>query len=147
MGVKIARLSLAYGPGTKPGDQRVLNQLIAKGLQGKVSLLDDGKAKRNYGYVTDSVGIMWQVLLQGKEVVYDVAGESATTIFNLAKTISGYLQVPLILGQKNKEIIGAPEEVKTDISQIKKEFNKTKFVSLDNGLRRTIEWQRLLYAA
>ena len=145
--VKIARLSLAYGPGTKPDDRRVLNQLIAKGLKGKVSLLDGGEAKRTYGYVTDSVAIMWQVLLKGKETVYDVAGESQTTIFNLAKKISQYLKVPLVTGQKNKGIAGAPEEVRVDISRMKQEFNKHRFVLLADGLKQTIEWQRLLYAA
>ncbi|MFH0942906.1 MAG: NAD-dependent epimerase/dehydratase family protein [Candidatus Beckwithbacteria bacterium] len=145
--VKICRLSLAYGPGTKKEDSRVLNQLIVKGLAGKVSLLDRGEAKRTYGYVTDSVSIMWQILLKGKKLVYNVAGESQTTIYSLAKKISQYLKVPLVRGQKNKGVLGAPEIVKIDISQVKKEFNKLKFVSLSEGLKQTINWQRQLYAA
>lgn len=145
--VKICRLSLAYGPGTKRDDQRVLNQLIAKGLNGKVRLLDRGEAKRTYGYVIDSVEVMWQVLLKGKETVYDVAGESAVTIAGLAKKISGYLKVPLALPTKGKRMAGAPELVKVDTNKMKQEFNKYQFVSLNDGLKRTIEWQRLLYAS
>ena len=56
--VKAARLALAYGPGTRTDDQRVLNILIRRALvDGRVTLLDGGAARRSYGYVGDVVEI------------------------------------------------------------------------------------------
>src|SRR3990167_10231086 len=70
--VKIARLSLAYGEGTKSDDTRVLNQFIKQALtKGKIELLDMGEAKRTYCYIEDVVKILWAVLLQGKSEVYN----------------------------------------------------------------------------
>ena len=42
--VRIGRIALSYGPGTKLGDSRVLNQLIYRGMtEGKIELADSGK--------------------------------------------------------------------------------------------------------
>ncbi len=50
--------------------------------------------------------------------------------------------------QKNaQKIIGAPDDVSLDMTKVEKEFNKTKYISLDEGLRNTIEWQKALYAS
>lgn len=142
--VKICRLSLAYGPGTRQNDRRVLNELIAKGLKGEIKLLDEGRVKRTYGYVADSVEVMWQILLKGRETVYNVGGESRTSIAGLAKKIGKYLQVPVVVPKKGKGAHGAPDDVCLDLSKIKKEFHKLEFVSLDEGLKRTINWRKQL---
>ena len=142
--VKICRLSLAYGPGTRSDDQRVLNQLITKGLKGEIRLLDNGRVMRTYCYVADSVEVMWQILLKGKETVYNVGGESRTSIANLAGKIGKYLKVKVIIPNKSAAKLGAPEDVRLDLSKIKKEFHKTNFVSLNEGLKRTIEWLKQL---
>lgn len=142
--VKICRLSLAYGPGTRINDQRVINQLITQGLKGKIKLLDAGLARRTYGYVADSVAVMWQILLKGKEVIYNVGGESQITIAGLAKKIGQHLKVPVLIPKNIKGDTSAPIEVRMDLSKIKKEFHHVKFVSLDEGLRRTINWYQQL---
>lgn len=142
--VKICRLSLAYGPGTRKDDQRVLYQLIVEGLKGEIQLLDNGRVMRTYCYVADSVEVMWQILLTGKETVYNVGGESRTSIANLARKIGKYLKVKVIIPNKSRAKWGAPEDVRLDLSKIKKEFHKHKFISLNEGLRRTIEWLRQL---
>ena len=142
--VKICRLSLAYGPGTRKDDQRVLYQLIVAGLKGEIQLLDNGRVMRTYCYVADSVEVMWQILLTGKETVYNVGGESRTSIADLAGKIGRYLKVKVIIPNKSAAKLGAPEDVRLDLSKIKKEFHKHKFVSLNEGLRRTINWLRQL---
>lgn len=140
---KSARLSLAYGPGTRMGDARVLNNFIAKGLEGKISLLDHGLANRTYCYVTDAVEILWRVILDGQEAVYNVGGNSRITIAGLAQAVGGYLRVPIELPEiAPGALVGAPDDVYLDMSLVAKEFNKTEFVSLTEGLARTIEWQK-----
>lgn len=147
---KSARLSLAYGPGTKPGDARVLNSLIAKGIQGKVGLMDQGEAKRTYCYVTDAVEIMWNALFRGKDAIYNVGGTSKTTIRELALEIGKRLGVSVVFPEKGPEQMkspgkGAPDDVCLDMTKADEQFGKKEFVPFSTGLEKTIEWQKIMY--
>lgn len=141
-----ARLALAYGPGTRKGDKRVLNAFIERALlKGKIALQDQGQAKRTYCYISDAIEIMWHILLNGTKEIYNVGGESHITIHGLAESIGDYLHVPVELPITMNEQEGAPEDVFLDLSKIKTEFKKSKFIDLREGLKKTIEWQKILY--
>lgn len=145
--VKIARLALAYGPGTRDDDQRVLNLFVRRALfEGRVSLMDRGAARRTYGYVSDVAELLLSILLHGRDVLYNVGGTSSVTILALARTIAAIVGVPLDLPAEGRALSGAPDEVALDLSRACTEFKKTRFVPLSEGLRRTIAWQRALYA-
>lgn len=142
----IARVALAYGPGTRKNDKRALNSFIEKALfQRKIELLDAGTAKRTYCYVADTVELLWQILLYGREPVYNVGGHSTVTIAELATMIGKMVGVPVAFPATQAEISGAPKEVCLDLTRIEKEFGKTQYVGMEDGLRATIEWQRVLY--
>jgi len=142
--VKIARLALAYGPGTKKYDTRVLNQLIEQAIMNKhIELLDDGGAVRTYCYVEDAAQMMLDILFKGKDVVYNVGGQSTVSIRELAVKIASLTGCNVSLG--DKPLGGAPSEVRLDMTKTLTEFPRT-FVSLDEGLKRTIEYQKQLYA-
>lgn len=143
---RVARLSLAYGPGTKKTDERVLNNFIAKGLQGSINLLDFGLAGRTYCYITDAIEIIFNIITSGQDFIYNVGGESKTTIGDLAKKIASLINVPLTFPLQAKTLIGAPADVSLDLTKVKNHFNKHNFVSLEAGLVRTIEWQKILYS-
>ena len=145
---KSARLSLAYGPGTKPNDQRAINAFIQKALSGKLELLDKGLARRTYCYVENVAEILWNILLFGKESVYNVGGASSVTIAELAAAIGKLLKVPVIFPKVtkiHKTGEGAPLDVRLDMTKVKNEFGEPKYVSLGEGLTRTVEWQKILY--
>ena len=142
---KSARLSLVYGPGTRPGDTRALNAFIQKALSGSITMLDQGNARRMYCYAADSVEILWKILLFGQRSVYNVGGNSATTIGQLADKIGKYLHVPVIYPERPAPLSGAPDDVVLDMSAVRDEFGKTDYVPLDTGLHKTIEWQKILY--
>jgi nucleoside-diphosphate-sugar epimerase len=142
---KSVRLALAYGPGTRPGDMRVLNSFIEKALNGQITLLDQGQAKRTYCYISDAIEIMWNVLLFGKDPIYNVGGNSRTTIGELAHKTGSYLKVPVIFPADIKDMSGAPDDVYLDMTKVRLEFGKNEYVSLDEGLANTIEWQKALY--
>jgi nucleoside-diphosphate-sugar epimerase len=142
---KSVRLALAYGPGTRPGDMRVINSFIEKSLKGQITLLDQGQAKRTYCYISDAIEIMWNVLLFGKDPIYNVGGNSRTTIRELAHKIGSYLNVPVIFPAADKDMAGAPDDVYLDMTKVQLEFGKNEYVTLDKGLANTIEWQKALY--
>lgn len=142
--VKSARLSLAYGPGTRKGDKRALNMFIEKAIEGEIKLFDRGTANRTYCYVSDAVELMWNILLFGSEPIYNVGGHSHTTILELAEMIGEKLDVPVILPDVDKNLTGAPLDVYVDMSKAEKEFSKNEYVTLNEGITRTIKWNQFL---
>lgn len=142
-----ARLGMTYGPGTRKHDKRAMNEFIEGALcQGRIEVIDAGKAIRTYGYVSDAVELMWQIALRGTQPVYNVGGHSTVTIAELAQMLGSILGVPVSHRSVQAEVAGAPEEVRLDLSRVEKEFSKHSYVSLEEGLRATIDWQRALYA-
>ena len=137
---KIARVSLAYGPGIRPSDGRVLYNFIQKGVAGKINLLDAGKAVRTYCYISDNVSNLWNILLRGKEITYNVGGISRATIRELADTVGEILNVPVVVPQVEDGLSGAPQEVALNIDKTRNEFGKTNYKSLREGVERTINW-------
>lgn len=143
-----ARVALAYGPGTKQDDERALNQFIRQAiLDRRIVLKDSGQVLRTYCYVADTVEMLLNVWLHGKHAVYNVGGKSKTTIAALARKIgelSGGVEVD-IPGSNSNAWGDAPDNVSLDMRLVEGEFRKTDFVSLDEGLKQTIDWQRILY--
>jgi UDP-glucuronate decarboxylase len=145
---RIARLATAYGPGTRPDDLRVMNSLIRRGLQeGEITLLDQGLASRSHLYVTDAAAMLLSILLKGRQAVYNVTGTSSITILDMAKAISRALNAPLrVPVEQATGLAGAPAKVSLDLGRYVAEFRKSAFVPFEDGLQRTIAWQRQLYA-
>ncbi len=141
--IKIARLSLAYGPGAKKGDKRVLYSLIEKAMNNNcIELLDGGESIRTYCYITDVIEMMWNIFLHGKEAVYNVAGISQISILDLAKLIGKEFIKEVITPAKKNELIGSPKIVNISVDRYVQEFNKTEFVDINQGLKNTIDWYK-----
>ena len=142
-----ARLSLAYGPGTRNDDRRVLNNFIEKALINKeIKLMDAGLAKRTYCFVSDAVNMMWKILFEGKECVYNIGGKSSVTIIELAEIIGELTNVQVIAPKIGAvPVTGAPEDVRLDLTRFVKEFGEPDFCELEKGLIKTIEWQSSMY--
>jgi UDP-glucose 4-epimerase len=135
---------LAYGPGTKKNDHRVLNSLIQKGLMGdKIELMDGGDAVRTYCYITNVIEMFWNILLFGKKTLYNVGGESKITILELAKTI-------LSITGSSSEIRHLPPLEEGDMTRRLPDTTKMDALlnrprlSLEEGIRRVLENPRYL---
>jgi UDP-glucuronate decarboxylase len=150
MGAKAfsARIAPTYGPGTRRHDTKAMSQFIASALvDKKIMLKDSGKAVRTYGYVNDVVEMLWNIVLNGTEPVYNVGGHSVVTIRELASHIAVLTGAEVCVPYDMPDQIGGSAVVKLDLSRYEKEFGKTDYVSLDEGLKKTIEYQRGLYDA
>ncbi|MDC1162753.1 NAD-dependent epimerase/dehydratase family protein [Candidatus Pelagibacter sp.] len=138
---KSARLCLAYGPGVKKDDNRVLNELIKKGMLNKKITISGGKNNiRAYIYITDAIRMLINILFFSKENLYNVGGNQKISILGLAKKIAKELKVPFINKKDKKINQGAPNHVQIDIGKYKKEFGNFKFTDIKKGLNKTIEW-------
>jgi UDP-glucuronate decarboxylase len=141
--VTSARLAHTYGPGTRKHDRRALNLFIERGLNGgKIELRDAGTAVRTYCYVADAVELLWQILLRGKEPVYNVGGHSTVTIAELARMVGQLTGTEVSIPATGMDRTGGPEEVRLDLTRVETEFGKNQYVSLETGLGATVEWQR-----
>jgi UDP-glucuronate decarboxylase len=142
------RLGDVYGPGTRPHDERALNSFIERALtEGRIRLRDGGAAARTYCYVTDAVELMWTILFEGKEIIYNVGGRSRTTIAELARMIGRIAGVDVEFPHTSSDVAGAPRDLALDLARVDQEFGKTAYVTLEAGLTTTIKWQRQLYSA
>lgn len=145
-GVSI-RLALAYGPGTKKDDERVLNQFIKSSINNNnISLLDKGKSIRRYIFIEDAIKMIINIASSGKEQVYNVGGKERISILDLAKTIQNITGCSVDVPIKSNGLIGAPENVGLDISRYQEEFGEVYFKPLEEGLKLTINSYRKILA-
>ena len=143
--VKIARLSLAYGPFTKLGDLRVMNSLIDKGLNNpNIELMDDGSAIRTYCYISDVIEMFWNILLHSQSTTYNVGGISNISIKELADNIGSKLSKHVMLPSVPNGLAGNPKIVNISIQKYLDEFKKTTFTDISDGLDKTIEWMKYI---
>lgn len=144
---KIIRLCLAYGPGTKKNDTRVLNQFIQRSLfKKKINLMDNGLSLRKYIYILDTLKMILDICFFGKSRIYNVGGKKIVSIKKLAELIASMQNKEIALPKNlKKEQKGAPKNAFVNINKYEKEFGKFKMTSLKTGLKKTIDWQKKLY--
>ncbi len=137
---KSARVSYSYGPGIRKTDERALYSFIKKGFSGNIALLDDGSAQRIYCYITDVVEMLFDILLYGKEPLYNVGGKDIITIYELASLIAGELGASVTLPEVSAAVPGNAKVERLSIEKVQKEFGRDKFIDIHEGVRRTIKW-------
>lgn len=137
-----ARLALAYGPGFRDNDKRVLNELLMQAVKDrKITLKDLGFAKRTYCYIVDVLEMLLGIIISGKEPTYNVGGISRTTIADLAQLIARVTKSSLEFPDSDTSSdLGAPNDVSMDLTRIKLLTSKDSFIGLEEGIDRTISW-------
>jgi UDP-glucuronate decarboxylase len=146
LNTKVARVALTYGPGALLDDERVLQEFIFKSHNdSEIKMLDEGFSIRKYLYITDSIEILLNIILNGKKFVYNVGGDTeAVSIYDLASIIAEQMQVKVIKGSTtNKTHKSAPKSVGLSMKRYQTEFRKNKNIDLKTGIQKTIEWFNL----
>ena len=142
-----ARISSAYGPGTRKHDTKAMNQFIESALTSKrIELQDSGRAIRTYCYIDDTIEMLWNIILNGTQPVYNVGGHSVASVADIARKVGDLTGAEVVVPTGADDRTGGPATVRLDLSRTEAEFGKTDYVNLEDGLRRTIEYQRGLYA-
>jgi len=142
--VKSIRLCLAYGPGSKKNDGRALYQFIDRSIINKnLEIQDSGLAKRKYIYILDAIKMMLNITVFGKEITYNIAGKEYVTIKSLAKKITDIFNIKLQT-KNNDSLSGSPADISLSIKRYEDEFGKINLTNIDDGLKKTINWHKLL---
>lgn len=145
---KIARISMTYGPGVKLDDERVMANFVKQALEKKkITMLDDGSKVRTFCYIADGVLMLLNILIYGKDFVYNVGGKDSISIKQLAEEICEVTGSTLSVETQNQipaqDIKVSPEHVELDIKKICREFKLKAFKPFKEGLTRTIVWNVL----
>lgn len=140
--VRIARIFGTYGPRMRTDDGRAISTFVLQALNNHpLTIKGDGGHKRSFCYVTDIVEGMYRLLMSVHNVPINLGSPDDISILNLARRIK-LIAEP----QSGIEFLpAAPEEPivrKPDISLARNYLHWEPQVSLDQGLRLTVEWFR-----
>ena len=108
-----------------------------------LTVKDSGIAIRRYIYISDAIKMMINILICGKQSIYNVAGKERTTIAQIAKKIGKILEIKVKF-QKKDSLAGAPKNISLSLDRYENEFGRQKLTSLNRGLNKTIKWYQAL---
>jgi UDP-glucuronate decarboxylase len=149
--VRIARVFNTFGPRldfSSPSYGRALARFVTQALNNQpLTVYNDGKQTRSFCYVTDQIeGLFRFLLTDGLDgEVINIGNDVETTIFDLASKIieiTNSKSQPIINSVPEYEIEHDPRRRCPDIAKAKKLLKFQPKVSLEDGLRRTIEFFR-----
>ncbi len=143
---RIARIFNTFGPRMRSDDGRVVSNFVTQTLRGEpLTVYDDGSRTRSFCYVSDMVEGLYRLLLSDEVYPVNLGNPNEMTILEFAHQV-------LELSSSSSEIVFiAPTDERTkddpqvrrpDISKAKKVLNWEPKASLEEGLRKTIEWFR-----
>lgn len=140
---KSIRICLAYGPGFKRNDNRVINELIMKGCdKSEINLIDDGSAIRKYIYIEDAVQMIIKICDRGSKGLYNVGGRDELSILDLAREISLQTNAKLSASEKKNALPGSPAFAGVVISRYESEFGSVNLTSMPKGVKACIDWYK-----
>lgn len=150
LNTKIARLAHTYGPGMSIYDGRVqadfLNNLVN---DEDIVLNSDGSSIRTYNYISDAVSAMFKIILESKEMVYNISDEqNEVSIKELAEIMADIpekkLKLKFNIKDEDKDQGYAPFKFGILSSEkIKKELNWNAKYSVKEGFKRTYEFLKI----
>lgn len=138
--IKIARIFSTYGPRMISKDARLIPDFIDQALNNQtIEIEGDEQTKINYLYVQDLVeGLLKLMKFEGSLIV-NLSGEQDFFLKDIVTII-----INLTNSQSEIKFVKPPEYlsrvVKSDITLAKEKLGWLPLVSLEDGLRRTIDY-------
>lgn len=141
--VLIARLFAFVGPHLSLDGYAVGNFLRDAMNGGPIRIESDGSTVRSYLYAADLAIWLWTILLRGESLrPYNVGSSRPITVRELAEKVAAGAG-----GNANVEVLGRPDVSATryvpDTTRAQNELGLHAKVSLEESLKRTMEWHRI----
>jgi len=144
---RIVRIFNTYGPRMRLNDGRVVPNFIAQALAGKpLTVFGDGSQTRSFCYYTDLIDGIHRLLTSDVDTPVNIGNPGEYSILEFARKI-------LEITGSRSEIVyeklpeDDPKVRQPDISKARKLLGWEPRVSLDEGLRRTIDFFRPSFPA
>ena len=134
------RLFLTYGP--YQDKRRFIPQIISGCLKNDRFPVSAGKQKRDFCYIDDVISGIFKVLSSKKVYgkTYNLASGDPIEILEVIKKIVKKIGKGSPLYGEIKYRSGENMELYADVNKIKKELSWKPEISIDEGLKRTIDW-------
>jgi UDP-glucuronate decarboxylase len=142
--IKVARIFNTYGPRMHPNDGRVVSNFIVQALKGEdITVYGDGKQTRSFCYVDDMIDGLIRLMNTGDDFTgpVNLGNPEEYSILQLAETIIR------LTGSKSRIVFKPlppddPKQRCPDITLARKVLNWQPTTTLEEGLKRTIEYFR-----
>jgi len=137
---RIVRIFNTYGPRMRPNDGRVVSNFIVQALRGEsLTVYGDGSQTRSFCYVDDLIEGIVRLFERGTPEPTNIGNPHEFTVRQLADSVlrltgskSTIVQRPLPIDD--------PRVRQPDISYARRTLAWEPTISLEDGLRRTIEY-------
>lgn len=137
---RIARIFNTYGPRMRSDDGRVVPAFLSQALKGEdLTVFGSGSQTRSFCYVSDLVEGIWRLLLSKEHEPVNIGNPHEMTIMDFTKKVQEIAGVSLKIVKKPLPQ-DDPKVRQPDITKAKNILGWTPKVSLDEGLRETMEY-------
>jgi UDP-glucuronate decarboxylase len=142
--IKVARIFNTYGPHMHPNDGRVVSNFIMQALRGEpITIYGSGKQTRSFCYVSDLIAGFLKLMDSPDAVTgpVNLGNPGEFTMIELAETV-------LKLTESKSELVfeplpsDDPKQRQPDITRAKEDLGWAPAVSLEEGLKPTIDYFR-----
>jgi len=148
---RICRIFNTYGPRMRADDGRVVTNFIAQALRGlPLTVYDDGSRTRSFCYVSDLVEGIVRLLDSGEVEPVNLGNPREMTVLEFAKIVlrlTGGTSKIEFVSPKDERTKDDPNTRQPDITRARQGLGWEPKVSLEDGLQRSIEYFRNLFAA
>jgi dTDP-glucose 4,6-dehydratase len=137
---RIARIFNTYGPRMQLNDGRVIPNFMRQALRGQdITIYGDGGQTRSFCYVSDEIDGLLRLARSSEHLPVNIGNPVEFTIMDCAQ------QVLRVTGSKSRFCYGAlpqddPKQRRPDISKAKALLGWEPQVSLEEGLRLSLEY-------
>ena len=135
------RLLAVYGPGDDP--RHLIPKVIQTSQAHKKPALTSGEQQWDYLYIEDAAKALCRIAESGATGTLNLASGESVRIRDMVERIRDFVDPSLPLGFD--EVAYRPDQVmqlKANISRLQSVTGWTPHTSLEEGLRRTVEWFR-----
>ncbi len=142
--IKVARIFNTYGPNMHPNDGRVVSNFIMQALRGEpITIYGTGEQTRSFCYVSDLIAGFLKLMESPEEITgpINLGNPGEFTMLELAQAV-------IRLTDSKSELVfealpeDDPKQRQPDITQAKEKLNWEPKVSLEEGLKPTIQYFR-----
>jgi len=143
---RIVRIFNTFGPRMELDDGRVVPNFVGQALRGEpLTVYGDGSQTRSFCYVADLVDGIYRLLLSDEHFPTNIGNPHEITIREFAETVNRVTGNPAgIRYVADGRTQGDPQQRQPDITKAKTVLGWEPKVSLEDGLKKTIEYFRTL---
>lgn len=137
---KIARIFNTYGPRMRPNDGRAIPTFIPQALRNEpITIFGDGSQTRSFCFVSDLIDGLYRLLMSDLNEPTNLGNPQEMTIKEMAE------KVVEVTGSQSTIIykplpVDDPRVRQPNIARAKKLLNWEPKVSLEEGLKITVDW-------